>query len=99
GRNRTHLDRRGRQSRVRHRRRAPARASQIRGDSSPGTRKAAPGRILVGLMAYHPFRNLGLKGLSTLVALLLWLIVAGERVVERVMRAPVEFQNLPAGLE
>ena len=50
-------------------------------------------------MAYHPFRNLGLKFLSTLVAVLLWLIVAGERVVERVMRAPVEFQNLPAGLE
>jgi YbbR domain-containing protein len=50
-------------------------------------------------MAYHPFRNLGLKFLSTLVAILLWLIVAGERVVERVMRAPVEFQNLPAGLE
>jgi YbbR domain-containing protein len=50
-------------------------------------------------MAYHPFRNLGLKFLSTLVAALLWLIVAGERVVERVMRAPVEFQNLPAGLE
>lgn len=50
-------------------------------------------------MAYHPFRNLGLKFLSTLVASLLWLIVAGERVVERVMRAPVEFQNLPAGLE
>ena len=50
-------------------------------------------------MAYHPFRNLGLKFLSTLVAFLLWLVVAGERVVERVMRAPVEFQNLPAGLE
>jgi YbbR domain-containing protein len=50
-------------------------------------------------MAYHPFRNLGLKFVSTLVAILLWLVVAGERVVERVMRAPVEFQNLPAGLE
>mgnify|MGYP003576795306 FL=1 len=50
-------------------------------------------------MAYHPFRNLGLKFLSTLVAIMLWLIVAGERTVERVMRAPVEFQNLPAGLE
>ena len=50
-------------------------------------------------MAYHPFRNLGLKFVSTLVAGLLWLVVAGERVVERVMRAPVEFQNLPAGLE
>jgi len=50
-------------------------------------------------MTYNPFRNAGLKFLSTLVASLLWLVVAGERVVERVMRAPVEFQNLPAGLE
>jgi YbbR domain-containing protein len=50
-------------------------------------------------MAYHPFRNLGLKFLSTCIAALLWLVVAGERVVERVMRAPVEFQNLPNGLE
>ncbi len=50
-------------------------------------------------MAYHPFRNLGLKFLSTTIAFLLWLVVAGERVVERVLRAPVEFQNLPAGLE
>ena len=50
-------------------------------------------------MAYHPFRNLGLKFLSLAVAALLWLVVAGERVVERVMRAPVEMQNLPEGLE
>lgn len=50
-------------------------------------------------MAYHPFRNLGLKFLSITIAALLWLVVAGERVVERVLRAPVEFQNLPAGLE
>lgn len=50
-------------------------------------------------MPYHPFRNLGLKFLSACIAGLLWLVVAGERVVERVVRAPVEFQNLPAGLE
>ena len=50
-------------------------------------------------MAYHPFRNLGLKFLSICIAALLWLVVAGERVVERVMRAPVEYQNLPGGLE
>lgn len=50
-------------------------------------------------MAYHPFRHLGLKFLSICIAALLWLVVAGERVVERVMRAPVEFQNLPEGLE
>jgi YbbR domain-containing protein len=50
-------------------------------------------------MAYHPFRNLGLKFLSTCIAAMLWLVVAGERVVERAMRAPVEMQNLPEGLE
>jgi YbbR domain-containing protein len=50
-------------------------------------------------MAYHPFRNLGLKFLSTCIAAMLWLVVAGERVVERVLRAPVEFENLPNGLE
>jgi YbbR domain-containing protein len=50
-------------------------------------------------MAYHPFRNPGLKFLSAGIASLLWLVVAGERVVERVMRAPVEMQNLPEGLE
>jgi YbbR domain-containing protein len=50
-------------------------------------------------MAYHPFRNLGLKALSVGIAALLWLVVAGERIVERVMRAPVEMQNLPEGLE
>jgi YbbR domain-containing protein len=50
-------------------------------------------------MAYHPFRHIGLKFLSVCIAALLWLVVAGERVVERVMRAPVEMQNLPEGLE
>lgn len=50
-------------------------------------------------MAYSPFRNLWLKLLSLAIAGLLWLIVAGDRVVERVVRLPLEFQNLPAGLE
>ena len=50
-------------------------------------------------MAYHPFRHLRLKFVSVCIAGLLWLVVSGERVVERVLRAPVEFQNLPAGLE
>jgi YbbR domain-containing protein len=50
-------------------------------------------------MTYHPFRHLGLKFLSVCIAALLWLVLAGERVVERVMRAPVEMQNLPEGLE
>lgn len=50
-------------------------------------------------MAYSPFRNLGLKLLSICIAGLLWLAVAGDRVVERALRVPLEFQNLPGGLE
>lgn len=45
------------------------------------------------------FRNVWLKFLSISIATLLWLIVAGDRVVERALRAPIEFQNLPQGLE
>lgn len=50
-------------------------------------------------MRYSPFRNIGLKFLSICIATLLWLVVAGDRVVERALRAPIEFQNLPSGLE
>ena len=50
-------------------------------------------------MASFLTRNLGLKFLSICIAVLLWLVVAGERVAERVLHAPVAFQNLPAGLE
>ena len=50
-------------------------------------------------MAYSPFRNIGLKFLSICIAALLWLVVAGDRVVERALRVPIEFQNLPQGLE
>jgi YbbR domain-containing protein len=50
-------------------------------------------------MAYSPFRNIGLKFLSICIAALLWLVVAGDRVVERALRVPLEFQNLPSGLE
>jgi YbbR domain-containing protein len=50
-------------------------------------------------MAYHPFRHLGLKLLSIALAVLLWLIVGDQRLVERTARVPLEFQNVPAGLE
>jgi YbbR domain-containing protein len=46
-----------------------------------------------------PLRNIGLKFLSISIAALLWLVVAGDRVVERALRAPIEYQNLPDGLE
>ena len=50
-------------------------------------------------MAYHPFRHLGLKMVAIALATLLWLSVAGEHVVERIMRVPLEFRNIPAELE
>ena len=46
-----------------------------------------------------PLRNIWLKFLSISIATLLWLVVAGDRVVERALRVPIEFQNLPQGLE
>ena len=50
-------------------------------------------------MAYHPFRHLGLKMVALACASLLWLSVAGEHVVERILRVPVEFRNKPSQLE
>jgi YbbR domain-containing protein len=50
-------------------------------------------------MALSPLRNIWLKFLSISIAALLWLVVAGDRVVERALRVPIEFQNLPQGLE
>jgi YbbR domain-containing protein len=50
-------------------------------------------------MAYHPFRHLGLKVVALACASLLWLTVAGEHIVERSLRVPLEFRNIPTGLE
>lgn len=50
-------------------------------------------------MAYRPFRHLGLKLLSITIATLLWLVVSDEQVVERGLRVPLEYQNLPERLE
>jgi YbbR domain-containing protein len=46
-----------------------------------------------------PFGHLGLKALSFGVALMLWMIVSGEEMVERGVRVPLELQQFPAGLE
>src|SRR5437867_4061680 len=46
-----------------------------------------------------PFRHLGLKALSVVLALLLWMIVSGEEMVERGLRVPLELQQAPVGLE
>ena len=50
-------------------------------------------------MRYHPFRHLGLKFFAIVLAALLWLTVAGEHVVERSLRVPLEFRNIPEALE
>src|SRR5262247_1532193 len=51
-------------------------------------------------MAYVGFRHhLGLKVVSIALAALLWVAVAGEQTVERSLRIPLEFTNLPARLE
>lgn len=46
-----------------------------------------------------PFRHFGLKTLSVGLAVLLWLFVSGDEVVERGLRVPLEFQQFPDGLE
>ena len=46
-----------------------------------------------------PFRHLGLKLLSVGLAVLLWMTVSGEEIVERGLRVPLELQQFPTGLE
>jgi YbbR domain-containing protein len=50
-------------------------------------------------VALFPVRHVGLKVLSIAVAVLLWLVVAGDPVVERTLRVGLELQRLPEGLE
>lgn len=50
-------------------------------------------------MAVRGFRHLGLKFISIALASLLWLVVSGEQTVERALRVPLEFTNLPPQLE
>jgi YbbR domain-containing protein len=51
-------------------------------------------------MPYIGFRHhLGLKFVSIALAALLWIAVAGEQTVERSLRIPLEFTNLPSQLE
>jgi YbbR domain-containing protein len=46
-----------------------------------------------------PFGHLGLKVLSLGLAVLLWVVIAGEETVERGLRVPLELQQFPSGLE
>lgn len=51
------------------------------------------------MRAIWPFRHLGLKALSLGIAVLLWMVIAGDQTVERGLRVPLELQQFPAGLE
>jgi YbbR domain-containing protein len=46
-----------------------------------------------------PFRHLGLKIWSVVLAVALWLAVTGDESVERGLRVPLELQQFPSGLE
>ena len=50
-------------------------------------------------MRYNPFRNPGLKIVALALSTVLWLTLAGEHVVERSLRVPLEFRNIPDALE
>jgi YbbR domain-containing protein len=50
-------------------------------------------------MAIVGLRHIGLKIMSIALAALLWLVVSGEQIVERALRIPLEFTNMPARLE
>ena len=50
-------------------------------------------------MAILRIRHVGLKVISVVLAALLWLLVSGEQTVERALRIPLEFTNLPPQLE
>jgi YbbR domain-containing protein len=49
-------------------------------------------------MAWHPFRNLGLKVAALGLGTLLWFTVSSEE-VERLIHVPIVSRNLPASLE
>ncbi len=49
-------------------------------------------------MAWYPFRNLGLKATALALGTLLWLTVSGHQ-VERRIRVPVSYSNIPSALE
>jgi len=49
-------------------------------------------------VAWHPFRNIGLKAAATVVGTALWFTVTG-REIERRITVPVSYSHVPDGLE
>lgn len=49
-------------------------------------------------MAWHPFRNLGLKVAALGLSLLLWLTITGQQVERRIPSVPLSYRNVPQAL-
>lgn len=49
-------------------------------------------------MAWHPFRNPGLKVLALALGTLLWFTISGYE-IERRISVPISYRNIPGGLE
>jgi YbbR domain-containing protein len=50
-------------------------------------------------MAWHPFRNMGLKVVALVLGTLLWMTVSGQQADRQIIGVPVVYHNKPAGLE
>jgi YbbR domain-containing protein len=50
-------------------------------------------------MVYHPFRHIGLQLVALGLAVLLWFVVGRDPIVERALRVPLHFQNVPELIE
>jgi YbbR domain-containing protein len=50
-------------------------------------------------MAWHPFRNIGLKVMATGLGTLLWMTVGSDQMIERSVRVPLVFRAVPPSLE
>ena len=72
-----------------------ARLAIARSAAPPRRRTAARGALLVRRL--WPFRHFGLKLLSFAIAVMLWMVVSGDEIVERGLRVPLELQQFPAG--
>ena len=94
------LARRRRTDRARPRRRHAARAAAVAGAAAAvgeGTRSPRRAVRMMAHLAVPPSRAEG--RCRSALAVLLWMIVAGEETVERGLRVPLELQQFPAGLE
>src|SRR5262249_60873218 len=80
----------------------PAKTPANAGTAARGSHAAARGAVPVTLsrrVFAWTFQHVGLKVLSLGLAVLLWMVVAGEATVERGLRIPLELQQMPGGLE